>query len=62
VVNLDNGRELLVRVNDRGPFVDRDQRIIDLSRAAAERLGMVRSGTARVRVRALSTEELRGGD
>jgi rare lipoprotein A len=62
VVNLDNGRELLVRVNDRGPFVDTDQRIIDLSRAAAERLGMVRSGTARVRVRALSTEELRGGD
>jgi rare lipoprotein A len=62
VINLDNGRELLVRVNDRGPFVDTDQRIIDLSRAAAERLGMVSAGTARVRVRALSTEELGGGD
>lgn len=49
VTNLDNGKRIQVRINDRGPFVD--GRIIDLSRAAAEELGMVRSGVARVRVR-----------
>lgn len=58
VTNLDNGREIVVRVNDRGPFADTDRRIIDLSRAAAERLGFVGPGTARVRVRALTGEEL----
>ena len=49
VTNLENGRKVQVRVNDRGPFVS--GRIIDLSRAAAERLGIVGEGTARVRVR-----------
>ena len=49
VTNLENGRRMQVRINDRGPFVD--GRIIDLSRAAAEELGMLRSGVARVRVR-----------
>jgi rare lipoprotein A len=49
VTNLDNGRKVVVRVNDRGPFVD--GRIIDLSRAAAEKLGYQRQGIARVRVR-----------
>jgi rare lipoprotein A len=49
VTNLENGRRIQVRINDRGPFVD--GRIIDLSRAAAEDLGMLRSGVARVRVR-----------
>jgi len=49
VTNLDNGRKLVVRVNDRGPFVD--GRIIDLSRAAAAELGYDRAGTARVRVK-----------
>jgi rare lipoprotein A len=49
VTNLDNGRKLKVRVNDRGPFVD--GRIIDLSKAAADQLGYQRSGVARVRVR-----------
>jgi rare lipoprotein A len=49
VTNLENGRRLQVRINDRGPFVD--GRIIDLSKAAAEQLGMVRTGVARVRVR-----------
>jgi rare lipoprotein A len=53
VTNLENGRKLQVRINDRGPFVD--GRIIDLSRAAAEQLGMVRSGVARVRVRYVGT-------
>jgi rare lipoprotein A len=51
VTNLDNGRSLLVRVNDRGPF--HDGRIIDLSYAAAVRLGVDRTGTARVEVRAV---------
>jgi rare lipoprotein A len=48
VENLDNGRSVIVRVNDRGPFVG--GRVIDVTRAAAEELGMVRSGTAKVRV------------
>lgn len=49
VTNLDNGRVLTVRVNDRGPFVE--GRIIDLSRRSAQLLGVDRPGTARVRVR-----------
>ncbi len=49
VTNLENGRRLQVRINDRGPFVD--GRIIDLSREAARRLGFYDKGTARVRVR-----------
>lgn len=49
VTNLDNGRQLVVRVNDRGPFVD--GRIIDLSRRSAQLLGVDRVGLANVRVR-----------
>lgn len=49
VTNLDNGRKMVVRVNDRGPFVG--DRVIDLSRAAADQLGYRRQGVARVRVR-----------
>ena len=48
VTHLGNGRETVVRVNDRGPFVR--GRIIDLSRRAAEELDMLRSGTAPVRI------------
>lgn len=51
VTNLDNGRNVIVRINDRGPFVK--DRIIDLSYAAARMLGMVGSGTARVRIEAV---------
>jgi len=51
VTNMANGRRVIVRVNDRGPFVD--GRIIDLSRRAATELGMIEAGTARVQVRAL---------
>jgi rare lipoprotein A len=51
VTNLENGRRVVVRVNDRGPF--HDGRIIDLSYLAARKLGFVGAGTARVRVRAL---------
>ena len=49
VENLENGRKLTVRVNDRGPFVA--GRIIDLSRRSAQLLGVDRAGTAKVRVR-----------
>lgn len=51
VTNLNNGRSVVVRVNDRGPFVD--NRIIDLSYTAAWKLDMLRSGTAFVEVEAL---------
>ncbi|MFY9943997.1 MAG: septal ring lytic transglycosylase RlpA family protein [Desulfobacterales bacterium] len=54
VTNLQNGRTLIVRVNDRGPFVD--GRIIDLSAAAARRLGFYEAGTARVRVAAIPVD------
>jgi rare lipoprotein A len=49
VENLDNGRTLTVRINDRGPFAR--SRIIDLSRKSAQLLGVDRAGTARVRLR-----------
>ncbi|MEL0167767.1 MAG: septal ring lytic transglycosylase RlpA family protein [Pseudomonadaceae bacterium] len=48
VTNLENGRQVIVRVNDRGPFYS--DRIIDLSFAAAKKLGYADQGTARVRV------------
>jgi len=51
VVNLENGKSVVVKVNDRGPFVE--GRIIDLSYAAAKRIGMLGKGTARVRITAL---------
>ncbi|MFN2328981.1 MAG: septal ring lytic transglycosylase RlpA family protein [Chromatocurvus sp.] len=51
VTNLDNGESMVVRVNDRGPF--HSERLIDLSYAAAVRLGFVDRGTAPVRVEAL---------
>jgi rare lipoprotein A len=51
VTNLENGREIIVRVNDRGPFVG--DRLIDLSRRAAEVLGFEAAGHARVHVRYL---------
>ena len=51
VTNLQNGRSIVVRVNDRGPFVG--NRIIDLSYTAAYKLDMLRNGTAMVEVRSL---------
>ncbi|WP_378110635.1 septal ring lytic transglycosylase RlpA family protein [Chromohalobacter sarecensis] len=48
VTNLDNERQVTVRINDRGPFTE--GRVIDLSRRAAERLDMLDDGTAPVRV------------
>ncbi|MGZ6040375.1 MAG: septal ring lytic transglycosylase RlpA family protein [Phenylobacterium sp.] len=60
VTNLDNGRKLVVRVNDRGPFVG--GRIIDLSHAAAAELGYDRAGTAHVRVKYVGPAPLAGPD
>jgi len=51
VTNVRNGKQVTVRINDRGPFVR--GRIIDLSRAAAERIGMIDQGIARVRIETL---------
>lgn len=48
VTNLDNGRSVKVKINDRGPFVA--GRIIDLSRKAASKLGMVKAGVANVKL------------
>ena len=52
VTNLQNGRSVVVRLNDRGPFSN--NRIIDLSHAAAEQLDMIRAGTAMVEVQSLT--------
>lgn len=54
VTNLGNGREAVVRVNDRGPF--HSDRIIDLSKAAAEKIGLIATGVAPVRVQYLKEE------
>jgi rare lipoprotein A len=51
VTNLDNGRQVTVRINDRGPYVQ--GRVIDLSRAAARQIRMIGPGTARVRIEIL---------
>jgi rare lipoprotein A len=51
VTNLDNGRKMTVKINDRGPF--HEDRIIDLSYAAAIKLGVDQTGTARIDVRAI---------
>jgi rare lipoprotein A len=56
VTNLENGRSLELRVNDRGPFAG--ARIIDVSRQAAQLLGFERNGTAKVRVRLLTAETM----
>ncbi len=50
VTNLENGRMVRLRVNDRGPYVDTHERIIDVSEEAAEELGFYTQGKARVRV------------
>jgi rare lipoprotein A len=60
VTNLDNGRTLLVRVNDRGPYAK--GRVIDVSRATARYLGFERQGTARMRVRYAGRAPLSGDD
>ena len=59
VTNLDNNRSIIVRVNDRGPF--HDNRVIDLSYAAALKLGYADIGTARVQLDAIMTQEVPSG-
>ena len=59
VTNLANGRRIVARLNDRGPFVD--DRIIDLSRGSAEALGLLEAGVGRVRVRSLGPVPRLGG-
>jgi len=56
VTNLENGREVVVRINDRGPFVD--TRVMDLSKAAADELGYLNQGTTKVRVQYLGPAPL----
>ena len=51
VTNLSNGRKVVVRINDRGPF--HGNRVLDLSRAAAQELGTLNAGVAQVQIRAL---------
>jgi len=58
VTNLENGRSIRVRLNDRGPF--KSGRIIDLSRGAADSLGYLAKGTAKVRVRYVGPARLDG--
>lgn len=53
VTNLENGKSIIVRVNDRGPFVS--DRIIDVSAAAAKKLGFYQKGTAKVLVETIQT-------
>jgi rare lipoprotein A len=60
VTNMENGHTLLLRVNDRGPYVN--NRVIDVSRAAARYLGFETRGTARVRVRYAGRAPLTGDD
>ena len=55
VLNLKNGKEIIVRINDRGTF--KKGRIIDLSRAAAKAIGFLRVGVAKVKLEVISTPQ-----
>ena len=59
VFNLENGREVVARINDRGPFAKK--RIIDLSYGAARKVGLIGPGTAKVRIEALGEVRLGAG-
>lgn len=60
VTNVRNGRSVIVRVNDRGPF--KSDRIIDLSYAAAAKLGIAAAGTGEVEVERFTTSQIASGD
>lgn len=60
VTRLDDGRNLTVRINDRGPYAR--GRIIDLSAEAAERIGMTEQGVARVKVERFAADQQAGGE
>ncbi|MCS4533929.1 septal ring lytic transglycosylase RlpA family protein [Neisseria sp. CSL10203-ORH2] len=55
VTNLQNGKSVVVRINDRGPF--HGKRIVDVSKAAAKRLGFMHTGTAKVRIEQIVPEK-----
>ncbi|QEY27104.1 septal ring lytic transglycosylase RlpA family protein [Neisseria zalophi] len=55
VTNLQNGKSVVVRINDRGPF--HGKRVVDVSKAAAKRLGFMHTGTAKVRVEQIVPEK-----
>ena len=57
VKNLENGESVIVRINDRGPFIK--DRIIDLSYAAAKDIGMIETGIARVRIQVIESSASR---
>lgn len=59
VTNLENGRSIIVRVNDRGPFLN--NRVIDLSYAAATKLGYATKGTAKVKVERITRSQIASG-
>jgi rare lipoprotein A len=55
VTNVESGESVIVRITDRGPFIE--GRVIDLSRAAAEKIGLIRKGTGEVRVELLKSPQ-----
>lgn len=59
VTNLENGKSLTIRVNDRGPFIDPDKRLIDLSYGVAQKLGVLAKGVAKVHITSLVDESYR---
>lgn len=61
VTNLETGQQVEVKINDRGPFTDHGRRVIDLSRAAAKRIGLVRRGVGPVRVTVMDAARPRQG-
>lgn len=58
VTNIKNGKSVVVRINDRGPFIK--GRVIDVSKGAARKIGMVKSGVASVKVTALNGAKIKG--
>jgi rare lipoprotein A len=60
VTNVRNGRSVIVRVNDRGPF--KHDRVIDLSYAAAAKLGIAAAGTGEVEIERITTAQIASGD
>jgi len=59
ITRLDSGKSIIVRINDRGPF--KPTRVIDLSYAAAAKLGFINQGSTRVRVQAITHDDIRKG-
>jgi len=60
ITNLKNGKSVIVRINDRGP--SSKKRIIDISTAAAKKLGMIRAGTAKVRIERIEIDAAEAND